>query len=69
MKIKSEIEQPHQGMELWGYRCLNTDKFGRLIIKVTLLQNILNCQKPTQVTSQEYCKQQYPRKKKSAEGI
>lgn len=51
MKIKSEIEQPRQGMELWGYRCLNTDKFGRLIIKVTLLQNILNCQKPTQVTS------------------
>lgn len=50
MKIKSEIEQPHQGMELWGYRCLSTDKFGRMIIKVTVLQNALNCQKPTQAT-------------------
>lgn len=50
MKIKSEIEQPHQGMEFWGYRCLSTDKFGRMIIKVTVLQNALNCQKPTQAT-------------------
>lgn len=68
MKIKSEIEQPHQGMELWGYRCLSTDKFGRMIIKVTVLQNALNCQKPTQATSQEYCKQQF-QKEKSAEDI
>lgn len=43
MKIKSGIEQPHQAMELQGYRSLRTDKFGRKMIKVTVIQNILTC--------------------------
>lgn len=51
MKIKSGIERPHQAMELQGYRRLSTDKFGRKMIKVTVIQNILTCQKPIHAMS------------------